>query len=125
MAGYVTCAVAVCVHGPLYWSAVRDCGISLSYSFTFHAFYPYSQDVHVLDAGCGTGNYAKALIDYGVGKVTLMDASHNMLSKARDKLKDAIDKKIVDQVIEAILPKIPVEDGTFDMVLYSLVRYYI
>ena len=110
------------IHGPLDWSTVRNCGFSLSYSFTFHTFIPYSQDVHVLDAGCGTGNYAKALIDYGVGKVTLMDASHNMLSKARDKLKDAIDKKIVDQVIEAKLPKIPVEDGTFDMVLYSLVR---
>ena len=90
-----------------------------------HILFTPSQDVHVLDAGCGTGNYAKALIDYGVGKVTLMDASHNMLSKARDKLKDAIEKKIVDQVIEAKLPKIPVEDGTFDMVLYSLVRYYI
>ena len=113
------------IHGPLDWSTVRDCGICLSYSFTFTPFISSSQDVHVLDAGCGTGNYAKALIDYGVGKVTLMDASHNMLSKARDKLKDAIDKKIVDQVIEAKLPKIPVEDGTFDMVLYSLVRYYI
>ena len=44
-----------------------------------------------------------------------------MLSVAKDKLKDAIDKKIIDQVVEAKLPSIPFEDGSFDMVLYSLV----
>ena len=74
-----------------------------------------------MDAGCGTGNYAKALIELGVGKITLLDACSKMLSVAKDKLKDAIDKKIIDQVVEAKLPSIPFEDGSFDMVLYSLV----
>jgi predicted RNA methylase len=28
-------------------------------------------ELHVLDAGCGTGNYARALLDAGVSKVGL------------------------------------------------------
>ena len=79
------------------------------------------QELHVLDAGCGTGNYAKELIELGVGKITLLDACSKMLSVAKDKLKDAIDTKIIDEVVEATLPAIPFEDGSFDVVLYSLV----
>ena len=71
----------------------------------------YFQDLHVLDAGCGTGNYSKELIKLGVGKITLLDACPKMLSVAKDKLKDAINKKIIDQVVEARLPAIPFEDG--------------
>lgn len=83
------------------------------------------KDLHVLDAGCGTGNYAKALIDYGVGKMTLMDGSPHMLEKAKEKLKDEIDKKVVDQVIEAKMPPLPFADGSFDVVLFSLVLHHI
>ena len=28
-------------------------------------------NLHVIDAGCGPGNYCKALVGYGVGKLTL------------------------------------------------------
>ena len=83
----------------------------------------FLQELHLLDAGCGTGNFTKALIDYGVGKVTLLDASAGMLNKAKDKLKDAMDKKIIDRVVEAKMPPLPFEDGSFDAILFSLVRY--
>ena len=79
----------------------------------------------MLDAGCGTGNYAKALIDFGVGKITLMDGSPHMLEKAKEKLKDEIDKKVVDQVIEAKMPPLPFADGSFDVVLFSLVGSFL
>ena len=74
-----------------------------------------------MDAGCGTGNYAKALIEFGVGKITLLDASKDMLAVAKEKLKAEIDSGIVDKVVEAKMPPLPFEDGSFDVVLFSLV----
>ena len=75
----------------------------------------------MLDAGCGTGNYAKALVELGVGKITLLDASKDMLEVAKEKLKDEIEKGIIDKVIEDKMPPLPFEDGSFDVVLFSLV----
>ena len=75
----------------------------------------------MLDAGCGTGNYAKALIEFGVGKITLLDASKDMLEVAKEKLKDEIDKGVIDKVVEDKMPPLPFEDASFDVVLYSLV----
>ena len=40
---------------------------------------------------------------------------------AKDKLKNAIDEKIVDQVVQAKMPTLPFADGNFDAVLFSLV----
>lgn len=74
-----------------------------------------------MDAGCGTGNYAKALIEYGVGNVTLLDASSGMLEKARVKLADEIKSGKVKDVVEATMPPIPFPDGTFDAVMFNLV----
>ena len=79
------------------------------------------QDIHVLDAGCGTGLYAKVLVKMGLGKLTLMDASPKMLSIAQVQLNDAIQQKIVDAVVEAKLPDLPFEDGKFDAVMFNLV----
>lgn len=69
----------------------------------------------MLDAGCGTGIYSKALIDYGVGKVTLLDGSPDMLNVAKDKLKDEIDKKVVDKAVEVKMPALPFDNGSFDI----------
>ena len=79
--------------------------------------------MHVLDAGCGTGNYTKALIKHGVDKVTLLDACAEMLNKARDKLRDAIDQKVIENIVEAKMPPLPFDDGSFDVVLFSAVSY--
>ena len=48
-------------------------------------------EIRVLDAGCGTGNYAKELLDAGVGHVDMLDASNGMLTIARTKLKKYVD----------------------------------
>lgn len=79
------------------------------------------QDLHVLDAGCGTGRFAKALIDLGVGKMSLLDASPEMLNLAKEKLKYSMESNIIDQVIEAVLPNLPFTEGTFDAVMYNYV----
>ena len=78
-----------------------------------------------MDAGCGTGQYAKALIGHGVGRITLLDASSEMLSVARDKLKDAIQDNVVAAVVQAKLPDIPFKDGIFDAVMFAQVSYCI
>ncbi|WAR31926.1 hypothetical protein MAR_034468, partial [Mya arenaria] len=43
-------------------------------------------DLHILDVGCGTGLYAKAMLDHGVGRMSLIDASQDMLNVASSKL---------------------------------------
>ena len=75
----------------------------------------------MLDAGCGTGNYAKDLIGYGVGKITLLDGNPDMLSNAKEKLKDAIDRNSIDNVLEVKMPGLPFNDKSYDVILYSQV----
>jgi ubiquinone/menaquinone biosynthesis C-methylase UbiE len=45
-------------------------------------------DMTVLDAGCGTGNYARAVLDH-VARVEAVDLSAGMLAVARNKLAEA------------------------------------
>ena len=77
------------------------------------------QELRVLDAGCGTGQYAESLIKSGVGRMTLLDTSKIMLDAAKEKLRDSIQENIVDAFVEASLPDLPFEDGTFDGILLS------
>ena len=95
-------------------------------------FSPLLQDLHVLDAGCGSGRYAKALVDLGVGNMSLLDASVEMLRLAKENLKgswqtDSVGDKgeLVEEhvrdIIEAKLPTLPFQDGTFDAVMYNYV----
>lgn len=88
-----------------------------------HTVHIELQDIHVLDAGCGTGHYTKALIDLGVGKFTLLDASPDMMDIAKEKLKNAIDNKIVEEVIQAQLPALPFESEKFDAVMFNEVSF--
>ena len=72
----------------------------------------------LLDAGCGTGNYAPGLLDAGLGHLTLMDGSEGMLKTAR--LKTANYKSKVD-FCRGRLPKLPFPDESFDVVMFNQV----
>ena len=54
----------------------------------------------MLDAGCGTGKYAKDLLNLGIGKITLLDASPEMIAVAKENLNDAIKDTRIDMIVE-------------------------
>ena len=73
------------------------------------------------DIGCGTGNYAVALLKQGVGKVSLMDANEDMLQKAKEKINDMHKMKSVDALVTSVLPEIPFDDNSFDACIINMV----
>ena len=84
---------------------------------------PLSQ-IRVLDAGCGTGNYAKELLDAGVGHIDMLDASVGMLDIARTKLKKYVDDGRA-HIINDFLPTLPYPDGYFDCVMFIAVLHHL
>jgi ubiquinone/menaquinone biosynthesis C-methylase UbiE len=70
----------------------------------------------VLDVGCGTGT---ALAEYaGAGcRVIGVDPSPAMIEQARMRLGDDADLRLIDG------PRLPVDDGSVDLVLVSLVLH--
>ena len=73
--------------------------------------------LRVLDAGAGTGNYAKELLDAGVGQVDLLDANDAMLNIARAKLKIYVEDGRA-RIVKHHLPTIPFPDQSFDCVMF-------
>ena len=73
----------------------------------------------VLDAGCGSGPLAAALIDRGA-VVTGFDASPAMVELARQRLGADADLHVAD-----LSRPLPFADGAFDDVVVSLVLHYL
>lgn len=71
-----------------------------------------------LDAGCGAGAHAAALLERGAW-VTGVDSSAGMLAIAADRLGKAADLHLAD-----LTDLLPLADATFDVVLASLVMHY-
>ena len=72
----------------------------------------------VLDAGCGTGNYALGFLDAGVGRITMFDGSDGMLQTARTKTANY--HGIVEYRLGR-LPQLPFADESFDVVMFNQV----
>jgi ubiquinone/menaquinone biosynthesis C-methylase UbiE len=77
----------------------------------------------VLDAGCGTGNYAQALLDQ-VGRIEAVDLSAGMLAVARAKLADAVAEGRVTLHLAAI-DALPLDDGAVDGVMVNQVLHHL
>ena len=77
----------------------------------------------VLDAGCGTGNYAAPLADR-VARVDGVDASEAMLGRAREKLADALDHGRAS-LVRASLYGLPFADASFDGVMVNQVLHHL
>ena len=80
--------------------------------------------MRVLDAGCGTGSFAEAFLDAGVGKIELQDFKNTMLDEASKKLERHISAGRVG-IKEHPLPSMPYEEGTFDCVLLNAVLHHL
>ena len=82
------------------------------------------EQVRILDAGCGTGNYAKELLEAGVGQIYLLDADDGMLGACKIKLKAYSDNGRV-VFVKHKLPTLPYQDKYFDCILLMKVLHYI
>jgi len=79
--------------------------------------------LEILDAGCGTGNYTLALAQY-VRQVTALDVNEAMLGIARQKvayseLKEKITLK------HGLINELPFENNSFDAVMFNQVLHHL
>lgn len=75
--------------------------------------------LRVLDAGCGSGAHAAALVERGA-ILTGIDASKGLLEIAQRRLEGRAQLLLAD-----LNEPLPFEDGAFDVVLASLVMHYL
>lgn len=87
-----------------------------------HAPCPLDQ-VRLLDAGCGTGNYSAALAAY-VGRLNGIDFNPDMLARAGAKLADPIARDQA-RLEQGSLMALPFEDETFDAVMINQVLHHL
>jgi ubiquinone/menaquinone biosynthesis C-methylase UbiE len=77
----------------------------------------------LLDAGCGTGNYVRALLDR-VARVEAVDRSQRMLEVARAKLADAIATGRVG-LHRASIDALPLADASVDGAMVNQVLHHL
>lgn len=79
---------------------------------------------HVLDVGCGAGNYALKLLERLPGlDVTLIDLSQPMLDRARERVERAMAGRIM--TIQADVREAKLPNGEFDIVLAAAVLHHL
>ena len=78
---------------------------------------------HLLDAGCGTGNYARALLAH-VGRISAVDMNEPMLERARGKLAAEHRHGRID-FHRATIDALPFEDAVFDGVMVNQVLHHL
>lgn len=82
-----------------------------------------AEDVVMLEAGCGTGNFSLGFLQNGIGHLTMIDASAGMLERAKQKVKSYT--KEVKELKQHMLPTIPFDDDTFDCVTLVQVLHHL
>ena len=79
---------------------------------------------HVLDVGCGAGNYTLKLLDYLPNlDVTLIDLSKPMLDRATQRVRRATKGKI--KILQGDIRQIELPGGEFDIVLAAAVLHHL
>ena len=77
-------------------------------------------DQTILDAGCGTGSYIKALSDK-LGYLHGLEFNENMLSEAQKKLKETPNVRLGP----GELPNIPYDEQSFDGLMFHQVIHHL
>ena len=80
-------------------------------------------EMTLLDAGCGTGNYSRALLDH-VARIEAVDLSPGMLELARQKL-SANDARARMVFHEASIDALPLADQAVDGVMINQVLHHL
>jgi tRNA (cmo5U34)-methyltransferase len=79
---------------------------------------------HVLDVGCGAGNYTLKLLEHVPNlDVTLIDLSQPMLDRARERVSRATTGRI--SAIHGDIRKAKLPDGEFDIVVAAAVLHHL
>jgi tRNA (cmo5U34)-methyltransferase len=79
---------------------------------------------HVLDVGCGAGNYTLKLLEQIPNlEVTLIDLSKPMLERAKERIGQATAAKIT--TIQGDIREIRLPDGQFDVILAAAVLHHL
>lgn len=81
------------------------------------------EEVVLLEAGCGTGNYSLGLLENGIGSVTMIDGSKGMLQKAEEKVRKF--GKKVKELKQHVLPTLPFEDNSYDVITLIEVAHHL
>lgn len=77
----------------------------------------------LVDAGCGTGNYARALVSR-VARIEAVDLNPGMLEKARSKLAGAVEGGRVS-FHQASIDALPLADASADAVMLNQVLHHL
>jgi tRNA (cmo5U34)-methyltransferase len=79
---------------------------------------------HVLDVGCGSGNYTLKLLEWLPGlDATLIDLSQPMLDRARERVSRATAGRIT--TIQADIREVRLPEGAFDIMLAAAVLHHL
>jgi len=97
-------------------------GTEISVGCFAHAPVPLDRAV-ILDAGCGTGNYSRAMLDY-VGRIEAVDMNPGMLEVAAQKLAGEKDEGRIS-FHSARIDELPFEDEFFDGVMINQVLHHL
>ena len=97
-------------------------GTEISVGCFAHAPVPLDRAV-ILDAGCGTGNYSRAMLDY-VGRIEAVDMNPGMLEVAAQKLAGEKDEDRIS-FHSARIDELPFEDEFFDGVMINQVLHHL
>ncbi|XP_048736913.1 demethylmenaquinone methyltransferase-like isoform X2 [Ostrea edulis] len=81
------------------------------------------RDMDILDAGCGTGNYARYFLDHHPRSLSLFDASEGMLRVAKEKLQSTQKTALCFKM--GVLPAVPFDDNSFDVVMMNMVLHHL
>jgi len=81
------------------------------------------EEICMLEAGCGTGNYSRGFLQNGIGKLTMFDANEGMLERAKEKVK-GYDNKVME-IRQHQLPTLPYPDESFDAIAFVQVLHHL